>query len=262
MKSLAIVSSAAILVAAGATFGAPASFTGSYFNDFNGLGATGAQTIPGTGPHAIQGVLGSTGMEGWFGANANGSSSNTEFRAQNGSLAGSTGRGIVSFGEDGSSERALGALSTSNQVNAFGLLLVNNTNDTFVGLDISYIGEQWRAGGADIFNVLSFSYGFGSSLDDATTAFSALDFLTPNLAGGEIALNGNAPENQTAIAAVLSNIVWAPGETIVLRWDAVDLPGQDNGLAIDDLSIVGIVPTPGTVALLGLAGLAGTRRRR
>jgi hypothetical protein len=262
MKNFAMISSFAILAAAGSTFGQAASFSGSYFNDFDGLAQAGEEQISGQGPHAIQGVLGSTGMEGWFGANVGGTASNTQFRAHNGSLSGSAGRGIVFFGADGSSDRALGALSTSNQVNAFGLVLVNDTNDTFIGLDISFIGEQWRAGGADILNVLSFSYGMGSTLNDATTPFAGLDFFTPNLAGGEIAIDGNDPANQANLSDTITGLNWAPGQSIVLRWDAVDLPGQDNGLAIDNLSITGIVPTPGTIGLLGLAGLAAIRRRR
>ncbi len=260
------VSSMLAIGAVGALVTMPAaagvvSFGGNYFQDFNGLGTSGAETISGSGPHAIEGVLGSTGMLGWYGANFAGSSSNTEFKAHNGSLSGSAGRGVVFFGTDGSSDRALGALPTSNQVSSFGVVLTNTTADTFVGLDISYIGEQWRAGGAGIPNVLSFSYGFGTSLLDATLTFSALDFSTPFLGGGEVAVNGNDSQFQTSVGAILGGIVWNPGESIVLRWDAVDLPGQDNGLAIDDLLVVGVIPAPGAVALLVMAGLAGRRRR-
>ena len=260
MQNLAIAAS----LAAGVTGTALASvnFNGSYFQDFNGLGTSGAETITGTGPHAINGILGATGMDGWYGANVGGSSSNTEFKAHNGSLAGSAGRGVVSFGMDGSNERALGALSTSNQVNAFGIVLFNNTSDTFQSLDISFFGEQWRAGDADLFNTLTFSYGFGTSLADATNSFSSLDFLTPNLSGGEIAIDGNAPENRTALGDTITGLNWAPGQSLVLRWDAIDLSGQDNGLAIDDLTLTGVIPAPGVLALIGLAGLAGGRRRR
>jgi hypothetical protein len=240
-------------------------FDGNYFQDFNGLAAAslggGSETLSGTGPHAIEGVLGSTGMAGWFGGNYAGSSSNTEFKAQNGSLSGSAGRGVVFFGTTGSTERALGALSTSNQVNWFGVVLMNDTTTTFTALEVSYIGEQWRAGGADILNTLNFSYGFGGSLDDATTAFDALTFTTPFLGGGEIALDGNDPQYQTAIAATIEGLAWAPGQMMVLRWAGVDLPGQDNGLAIDNLTLVGI-PAPGAVTLLAVAGLLGARRRR
>jgi len=260
MKNLALAAS--IIAGVSGSALASVNFTGSYFQDFDGLGTSGAETISGSGPHAINGILGSTGMEGWYGANVGGSSSNTEFKAHNGSLAGSAGRGVVFFGADGSNERALGALSTSNQVNAFGVVLVNNTSDTFQSLAVAFRGEQWRAGDANIFNTLSFSYGFGTTLADATTSFSSLDFFTPNLAGGNTNLDGNAPENSTNLSDTITGLNWAPGQSLVLRWDAIDLPGQDNGLAIDNLALTGIIPAPGVLALFGLAGLAGGRRRR
>jgi len=152
---------------------ATVSFTGTYSQDFNGLGTSGAQTVPGSGPHAIEGILGSTGP-----------------------------------------------------------------------------------------NVLAFSYGLGTSLTDATIGVGALDFAVPFSGGGELAVDGNDPQFQTAINGIIGGFTWAPGESIVLRWDLADLPGQDNGLAIDDLVIVGVIPAPGAIALLTLAGLGSARRRR
>ena len=92
---------------------------GTYSQNFDGLGSTGAQTLTGRGPHALNGVIGTAGLDGWYAANFGGSSTNTEVRAQDGSLAGSAGRGVVSFGTGGSGERALGALATSNQISSF-----------------------------------------------------------------------------------------------------------------------------------------------
>jgi hypothetical protein len=43
---------------------------------------------------------------------------------------------------------ALGALSTSNQIGKFGLVLVNNSTDTYDSFSLSYTGEQWRRGRA------------------------------------------------------------------------------------------------------------------
>lgn len=260
MKNQLLVASLSLGVVS-AAFGS-VSFTGSYFQDFDGLGQSGSATLNGRGPHAINGILGSTGMEGWYGANFTGSSGNTEFKAHNGSLSGATGRGVVFFGADGSTDRALGALPTSNQISSFGVVLTNTSSQTFVALDVSFIGEQWRTGDANIFNVLRFSYGMGTSIEDATTTFTGLDFAAPNLTGGNVALDGNNAANQTAISDVITGLNWAPGQSIVLRWDIQDLTGQDNGLAIDNFYAVGIVPAPGALALLGVAGLVGVRRRR
>jgi len=237
-------------------------FNGSYSQDFNGLGQSGAVTIPGQGPHAINGVLGSTGMDGWIGANLFGSSTSTEFKAHNGSLGSSAGRGVVFFGTDGSADRALGYLPTSNQVGGFGVVLTNTSNDTYAALDVSFIGEQWRVGGAGVLNTLVFRYGFGSTLTDANALFTPLDFNAPNTAGGEVALDGNNPVNQSLRSGLISGLNWAPGQSLVLRWDNPDLSGQDNGLAIDNLSLTGVVPAPGALALIGVAGLISIRRRR
>lgn len=218
------------------------SFTGSYSQDFNGLAQTGAVTLTGKGPHVLDGVLGSTGVAGWLGANFNGSSQNTECKAHDGSLASSAGRGIIFFGSNGSTERALGALSTSNQIPSFGLVLTNTSGQTFQSLDIAFVGEQWRAGDADVADVLSFQYGFGTTLADATIAAPSLDFTTPFLGGGNTALDGNDPANQTSVHAAINGLDWAPGQSIVLRWNAVDITGQDNGLGIDDLVITAVAP--------------------
>lgn len=233
------------LCATSAAFG-QADFSGSYSQNFDGLAQSGSVTLTGSGPHAISGVLGSTGVDGWQGANFLGSSSNTEFKAHNGGLGSSDGRGVVFYGTTGSSERALGSLPTSNQIPSFGLVLTNTTSQTFVALDVSFVGEQWRAGGANIPNVLTFRYGMGGALADATTPVSSLNFAAPVLSGGEIALDGNSPANRTALSGVISGLQWAPGQSLVLRWDQADLQGQDNGLGIDDLEIIGI---PGITSL-------------
>jgi MYXO-CTERM domain-containing protein len=61
---------------------------------------------------------------------------------------------------------------------------------------------------------------------------------------------------------LITGLNWAPGQSHVLRWVNTDMSGQDNGLAVDNLAITGVVPAPGALALLGLAGLTATRRHR
>lgn len=241
---------------------ASVSFSGSYTQSFDGLFNSGNTTLTGRGPFSLDGNVGgglvSTGMAGWTGANFDGSSGNTEVRAQNGSQSGSAGRGVVSFGQTGSTERALGALPTSNQINQFGVTFSNTSGSTITQLEISFYGEQWRAGDAGVSNTLSFFYGLGGGLISATTSFAALDFSSPNTAGGNAALDGNAAANRQLISATITGLNWSSGATLTLRWNMNEVSGQDTGLAIDDFSMA--IPTPGAVALLGLAGLTARRR--
>lgn len=264
-------SAIALLAVVGLTAAANAqlSFTGGTITqNFDGLPATTGSgsstvTVTGRGGHALTaGFTAATGVAGWQGANFGGSTSNTEFRAQDGSLAGSNGRGVVSFGTAGSSDRALGALATSNQINAFGLVLRNDTSETITFFTLSYFGEQWRRGDVPSPNTLAFFYGIGSGLaSTGLTAATSLNFVAPNTtAAANTGIDGNAAGNRTLVTGTITGLNWAPGTSLVLQWNAQDQSGQDDGLAIDDLTFV--VPTPGAAAMLGLGALVAGRRRR
>jgi hypothetical protein len=58
---------------------------------------------------------------------------------------------------------------------------------------------------------------------------------------------------------------WAAGDTLWVRWIEKNDPGNDHGLAIDNLSFsVSAVPEPQTYALFiaGIAALTFVARRR
>lgn len=237
---------------------------GTYSQNFDGLASSGFEALTGAGPHHLQGVLGSTSVNGRYAFRSGGSGTTTEFRAQDGSLSGSAGRGVVSFGTTGSGERALGGLATSAQIGRFGAVLVNNTSETLTDVTISYTGEQWRRGNVPApGNTLYFAYALSNSIADATTTFAPLNFVAPNNQSSptEVALNGNDPLNQTFISATLLGLNWAPGTSLAIAWQCEDISGQDDGLAIDGVSI-SAVPAPGSVALLAMGGLLAARRRR
>ncbi|MBL9125929.1 MAG: PEP-CTERM sorting domain-containing protein [Planctomycetaceae bacterium] len=262
-------SAVAILALTASAFAAPLSYTGgTYTQNFDALPSTGASSVANRGPNYINpswsGVTGSN-LEGWQFANPDGSSGSTEYRAQNGGSSGSAGRGVVSFGATGSSERALGMLLTSNQIPTFGLVLTNNTAQVLTSFTLSFTGEQWRRGDADPQSGLYFSYGLASDIGASLTSYAPLDFTSPTAAPLNSALDGNLPANQVAKSATITGLNWGIGQTLVLKWNSVELSGQDDGLAIDNLSF-SAVPEPSSFALaaVGLVGAAGIvwRRRR
>jgi len=258
------------LAIASAASAAPLSYTGgTYSKNFDTLPSTGTGTLPGKGPNdLVPGWTGATGLTGWQGAiTPLSSGTNTEYRADNGSGSGSTGRGLVSYGSTGSSDRALGGLATSNQIPFFGLVLQNNTANVLTQFTLSYTGEQWRRGNVPAPNTLAFSYGEAADIAGALTNYAPLTFTAPNTqaAPTDVALDGNSKANQSAISATVTGLNWAPGETLVLRWSAQDQSGQDDGLAIDNLSFqANAVPEPSSIALalFGAVGVVAAVWRR
>jgi hypothetical protein len=249
---------------AAAAPGAPYGYTGgTYSQNFNGLPTNvtnPSQVVTGKGPFYFMGnadisqdIIGASGMDGWQYSNPGGSSANTEFRAQDGSNGSSSGRGVQSFGINGSTNRALGALSTSNQVNTFGMLLINNTaSTTFTSLTLSYTGEVWRIGDASPPDVLTFAYGLptdtndinslilggDTNLDfhgDSTSNYATIKPTVPVASG--VMVDGTNSINQSSVSDTITGISWAPGQVFAIRWLGQNNTGQDDGLGIDNFSL-------------------------
>jgi hypothetical protein len=248
---------------AAAASGAPYGYTGgTYSQNFNGLPTNvtnASQVVTGKGPFyftgnadSTQDIIGASSMDGWQYSNPGGSSANTEFRAQDGSLGSSSGRGVMSFGINGSTNRALGALATSNQVNTFGMLLINNTaSTTFTSLTLSYTGEVWRIGDASPPDTLTFAYGVPTDTNDINSLIlgsdTNLDFhgdstsnyatIKPTVpAAGGVMVDGTNSINQSSVSDTITGISWAPGQVFAIRWLGQNNTGQDDGLGIDNLS--------------------------
>jgi hypothetical protein len=225
----------------------PLAYTGgTYTNSFDGLPTVAmssdmlAQTLTGKGPFPfsdLTGMMATTGMDGWELANPDGSSADTELRVHDGSLSGSMGRGVISFGTDGQTDRALGTLPTSNQIGRFGLLLKNTTSGTLSQLTVAYTGEQWRRGDVTTPDSLTFEYGVADSLDaGGLTADTDLTFTAPVTAGTNVAVDGNAAASHVSVSKTITGVAWTAGSVLVLRWTATSGTGKDDGLAIDDVS--------------------------
>lgn len=178
-----------------------------------------------------------------------------------------------SFGAAGDADRALGGLAANTLANAppasantmmyIGLRLTNDTGVVLSNFTLSYVGEQWRDGGAATPNVQSLTFEYkidAANIQDVDfTAVPALDFTSPTFVntGSGAALDGNAAENRTAIGpVVVTGLNWLPGQDLWLRWGDLNNTGNDHGLAIDDVSFSANVPEPGSLALASFAAIA------
>jgi endonuclease G len=183
-------------------------------------------------------------IPGWY-------SSRTSYTVGTGSS--NTGA-LYSFGVAGVNpitDRALGSVGSGGTGTIYwGVKLTNNTGATITSLDVSYIGEQWRNGGAtspavSVAQTADFQYqianaGVVTGVNAPTTGWidhDPLDFTSPTFGTSTAtALDGNAPANRVAKSATLS-ITIANGQEVWLRWRDIDHAGNDHALAVDDLSV-------------------------
>ncbi|MEH2044356.1 Calx-beta domain-containing protein [Nostoc sp.] len=200
----------------------PASFTGTYSQNFNTLATSGT---------SIAWANDST-ISGWY-------STRTNYNAGSGT---NNAGAMYSFGT--TTDRALGSVASGTTGTIYyGLRLQNNTGSPIIKLQVSYTGEQWRTGGNTSQQQLKFNYQTGSTLTSLTTGtwtpVTSLDFTGPIATATAGALNGNQSANRTVITPVIINLATpiANGEEIILRWEDIDDGGNDHGLAIDDVSV-------------------------
>lgn len=165
-----------------------------------------------------------------------GSGANATYSAGTGSS--STGD-TYSFGSAGSTDRALGTLSTSSLVSSLTLGLSNGTGGIISRLGVSYTGEQWRLGSTGRNDRLDFAY----SLDGVTwTDVDALDFVAPVSTGTVGALDGNAPANRLDVSYTITGLTIPHGQSFWLRWSDFPAAGSDDGLGIDNFSVTALQP--------------------
>jgi hypothetical protein len=170
-----------------------------------------------------------------------------------------------SYGTVGSTERALGALGSGTIASSFGAKFVNNTGTTITGFAIQYRGEQWRMGATGRANTDSLRFFYSttaSGVSDTGNGFvenSALMLTTINMSATTGTLNGNLGTNSTIKSANVPVTV-PVGGTLVIRWVDRNVAGNDDGLAIDSLSILftmAATTTPNVIALSPLPMATG-----
>ncbi|WP_414561676.1 MULTISPECIES: ExeM/NucH family extracellular endonuclease [unclassified Anabaena] len=160
---------------------------------------------------------------------------------------------LYSFGATGDTDRALGSVASNTTGDIYyGIRFLNDTDVVIPSLAINYIGEQWRNGGNTTPQKLDFAYQIGAT--DLTSGswidLDSLDFLGPIATASASALDGNA--NSISLSDTLTGLALASGDEIWLRWTDINDPGNDHGLAIDNLQVA--VPEmttlpPGVISL-------------
>jgi DNA/RNA endonuclease G (NUC1) len=183
-----------------------------------------------------------TTIPGWY-------SSRTAYTVGTGSL--NTGA-LYSFGTASATDRALGSVGSGGTGTIFyGVKLTNNTGATITSVNISYVGEQWRNGGfsapatSSAAQTVDFQYrvatpGQVTGINTPSTGWTdhdPLDFTSPVFGTSPAAaLDGNAAANRVAKSSTIT-VTINNGQEIWLRWQDIDHPNNDHGLAIDDFSI-------------------------
>ena len=176
-----------------------------------------------------------------------GSNANTTYTAGTGS---SNAGDTYSYGTT-AADRAFGVLRSGSLVPTIGASFTNNTGVTITSLTIAYTGEQWRAGVANrgAADRIDFQYSTtAGGLTGGTWAdVDGLDFSSPNISTAVGLLDGNATANRRLLSATISGLSIPNGGTFWIRWIDFDISSSDDGLAVDDFSIVPATsPTPPT----------------
>lgn len=138
---------------------------------------------------------------------------------------GSAGSGERGLGGVGSGGAYFGAPAMGAAAGWIALAFVNDSGASLAGFTLGYDGERWRSGGNATAQTMSFEWGWGDSFDAE----------------------------------------WAVGQTLWLRRVDLNDPGNDHGLAIDNVAFaISAVPEPGGWALMlaGIACLGYIGRRR
>jgi hypothetical protein len=136
-------------------------------------------------------------------------------------------------------DKAFGGLQSVALVPTIGALYRNDTGATITNLVVQYTGEQWRVGAPGRPDRLDFQYSTdATNLTTGTwTDVDALDFTGPDQ-GAVGPRDGNASANRRFIAFNITGLSIAPAATFWIRFNDVNASGVDDGLAVDDFSVI------------------------
>lgn len=232
-----------------------------YTQSFDSMGAAN-QAIPGTGALNAQGVIG--GLDGLWQAARIGGTGTAAISATSNDGSSSSGS-IFNYAQPTTdSDRALGSLASGTTTAAFGVSIINNSGLLLDTITITFDAMMFRSS-TTAQNRLLFAYGFSGGTVASTDFLSSTGMTAASqgdvVGGAPVATNGIVnPATMTVVSFTLTGVSWADGTSLFVRWSDFNDAGNDAGLAIDNFSLTA-VPTPGAIALLGLAGIVARRRR-
>ncbi len=203
-------------------------FNGYYHQDFDSLENNGS--------------TGDTMPNGWYFYENSTTAGPTTYAIDNG--AGVSGN-TYSYGTTGSSDRALGTLSSNSNQPIIGVAFKNATGKAITTLKVSFIVEQWRIGNTSTGRLdtskaeLSvFATNLNSSGPGVWNAIPELNlYSTVQTATTAGALNGNNNANRTLVSYTATGLNIPDGTTVWLRWRDINITGSDDGLAIDSFTL-------------------------
>ncbi len=219
----------------------PALFTGLYSQTFDALAASGS------------GISWSNDvtLPGWH-LFRQPAAAPVALAAYNADTGAANAGAFVSYGSTGSGDRALGGLgsggaffgspASGSVAGWFALALTNASGAAIASLDLSFNGEQWRNGGNTTAHTMQLEWGFGASFEQVSlwsTPGGSFNWTSPVTGSTAGAVDGNSAGRVAGVGGSLdlSASPWAADATLWLRWAEINDPGNDHGLAIDDLSL-------------------------
>jgi hypothetical protein len=185
------------------------------------------------------GASGTTYLNGWTAIRYAGTGTIGDVLPLTVSDGSSNSGAMYNVGTTAANDRAFGSLASGSTVPRFGAAFLNSTGSSITAIDLAGVMEQWRSGSSNTVNEIdAFEYSLdATSLTSGTwVAVSSFDLVEKIISSTTAAaLDGNLPENQTAISASITGINWTSGAQIWIRWSDVNDLGSDGICAIDNL---------------------------
>lgn len=198
----------------------------AYYQDFNKL-TTASVDYPGNTLNINFDTL-----KNWYFLET-GTGANITVNANNGAGAGDT----YNYGINMNADRSLGCLRSGTFVSTFGFYFQNNSGATITSLSITYTGKTWKIGALNRSDRLDFQYSTNATtLANGTWAdYNGLDYQ--NAPSGVMGNVLNGPMQSSIISTTFTGLSISNGSAFFMRWTDFDAPGNDDGMAIDNLTI-------------------------